>query len=285
MARRNAVAKTSGVGQLSLVEHALCPLDTRRSLMPNQVFQSGYFYSDQSRKRKRASVKVYCPLGLSPQDELNLWGMLALTLANKDSDGSLFATRYYILSQMGIINSKGKRGGRQYTEFEASLQRLSMVTYRSDGFYDAVRAEHRKVSFGFLSFSAPEDDRSDRPWRIAWDPVFFDLVKPIGGALRFNFELYSEMDFASRRLFLFMAKIFRRRTTTPRLTLKELAIGILGYAPKVEPRNLRVKVNRTIKRLEEIGILAKHEDHILRKKNDTYSVLLHRGRDLSLIHI
>jgi len=279
VARRNAVAKTNGVGQLSLVEHALCPLDTRRSLMPNQVFQSGYFYSDQYRKRKRASVKVYCPLGLSPQDELNLWGMLALTLANKDSDGSLFATRYYILSQMGIINSKGKRGGRQYTEFEASLQRLSMVTYRNDGFYDAVRAEHRKVSFGFLSFSAPEDDRSDRPWRIAWDPVFFDLVKPIGGALRFNFELYSEMDFASRRLFLFMAKIFRRRTTTPRLTLKELAIGILGYSPKVEPRNLRVKVNRTIKRLEEIGILAKHEDHILRKKNDTYSVLLHRGRD------
>ncbi len=279
MARRNAVAKTNGVGQLSLVEHALFPLDARLSLRPNQVFDSGYFYSDQRRRRKRVNVKVYCPLGLSPHDELILWGMLALTLANKDSDGSLFATRYYILSQLGIINSSNRRGGRQYAEFEASLERLSMVTYRSDGFYDAVRAEHRKVSFGFLSFSAPEDDRSDRPWRIAWDPVFFELVKPIGGALRFNLELYSELDVASRRLFLFVSKIFSRRTTTPRVKLDHLATDILGYLPTAAPRNIRIKVSRSIRRLEEIGILARNDDHFLSKQGGVYSVKLHRGRD------
>lgn len=279
MARRNAVAKTNGVGQLSLVEHALCPLDARLSLRPNQVFKSGYFYSDQRRRRKRASVEVYCPLGLSPQDELNLWGMLALTLANKEAEGNLFATRYYILSQLGIIDSKTRRGGRQYAEFEASLERLSMVTYRSDGFYDAIRAEHRKVSFGFLSFSAPEDDRSDRPWRIAWDPVFFELVKPIGGALRFNFELYSQLDIASRRLFLFLSKIFSRRTTTPRLKLEHLATDILGYLPTAAPRNIRIKVSRSIRRLEDIGILARNDDHNFEKLNGVYSVKLHRGRD------
>ena len=279
MARRNTKAKTNGVGQLSLVEHALCPLDSRTSLRPNQVFDSGYFYSDQLRKRKRVAVQVFCPLGLSPQDELNLWGMLALTLANKDSDGSLFATRYYILSQLGIINSKSKRGGRQYKEFEASLKRLSMVTYFSDGFYNAVRAEHQKISFGFFSYHGPKDDHSDRPWRIAWDPVFFDLVKPIGGALRFNFELYSGLDVASRRLFLFLSKIFFKRTTTPRLTVEHLAIDILGYLPNAAPRNIRIKVIRSIRKLEDIGILARNDDHLFTKRNGVYSLKLHRGRD------
>jgi hypothetical protein len=213
--------KTNGVGQLSLVEHALCPLDSRASLVRNQVFETGYFYTNQKRQRKRSKVDVFCPLGLSPGDEFNLWGMLALTLANKESDGELVATRYYILSQLGIINSGSRRGGRQYTDLTASLERLSAVTYRSDAFYDPIRAEHRKASFGFFSFTAPQDEKSDRPWRIAWDPIFFEFVKPIGGSLRFNFELYSQLDPASRRLFLFLSKMFSRRTTTPRLGTRE----------------------------------------------------------------
>ena len=236
MERAKGRAKTNGVGQLSLVEHALCPLNSRASLARNQVFKTGYFYSNKKRQRKRANVEVFCPIGLSPVDEFNLWGMLALTLANKDSDGSLIATRYYILSQLGLINSGSRRGGRQYTDLTASLERLSAVTYRSDGFYDPVRAEHRKASFGFLSFTAPHDEKSDRPWRIHWDPVFFEFVKPIGGSLRFNFELYSQLDPASRRLFLFLSKMFSRRTTTPRLELRHLATEILGYCPHLSKR-------------------------------------------------
>ena len=221
MASSKKQVKTNGVGQLSLVEHALCPLDSRASLVRNQVFETGYFYTNQKRQRKRSKVDVFCPLGLSPGDEFNLWGMLALTLANKESDGELVATRYYILSQLGIINSGSRRGGRQYTDLTASLERLSAVTYRSDAFYDPIRAEHRKASFGFFSFTAPQDEKSDRPWRIAWDPIFFEFVKPIGGSLRFNFELYSQLDPASRRLFLFLSKMFSRRTTTPRLGTRE----------------------------------------------------------------
>ena len=283
MAANKPKPKSNGVGQLSLVEHALCPLDSRASLDRNQVFASGYFYTNQQRQRKRAKVEVFCPLGLSPVDEFNLWGILALTLANKESDGSLIATRYYILSQLGIINSGSRRGGRQYTDLTASLERLSAVTYRSDSFYDPIRAEHRKASFGFLSFTAPQDERSDRPWRIHWDPVFFEFVKPIGGSLRFNLELYSQLDPASRRLFLFLSKIFSRRTTTPRLELRHLATDILGYSPTVELPDMRIKVNRSIKRLEEKGLLAQHLDHEFSKRDGIYTAILHRGRDYARI--
>ena len=279
MASSKATAKTNGVGQLSLVEHALCPLDARTSLTRNQVFETGYFYSNQKRQRKRAKVEVFCPLGLSPLDEFNLWGMLALTLANKESEGALFATRYYILSQLAVIDSGSRRGGRQYTELTASLERLSAVTYRSDAFYDPIRAEHRKASFGFLSFTAPQDERSNRPWRIQWDPIFFEFVKTIGGSLRFNFSLYSQLDPASRRLFLFLSKMFSRRATTPRLELRHLAVDILGYSPNVQERNMRVKVLRSIRRLEDSKLLARHQDHEFFQRNGRQSIILHRGRD------
>lgn len=283
MAANKPKPKSNGVGQLSLVEHALCPLNSRASLARNQVFETGYFYSNQQRQRKRSKVEVFCPLGLSPVDEFNLWGMLALTLANKESNGSLVATRYYVLSQLGIINSGSRRGGRQYAELTASLERLSAVTYRSDAFYDPIRAEHRKASFGFLSFTAPQDERSDRPWRIHWAPVFFEFVKPIGGSLRFNLELYSQLDPASRRLFLFVSKMFWKRSTTPRLELQHLATDILGYSPTVAKRDMRIKVNRSINRLEEWGILAQHSDHEFKKRDGSYTVMLHRGRDYARI--
>ena len=122
---RKSKAKSNGVGQLSLVEHALCPLDSRKSLEVGQVFKTGYFYTNGNRQRKRSNVEVFTPLGLSAVDEFNLWGMLALTLANKESNGNLFATRYYILSQLGIIDGGSRRGGRQYAELTASLERLS----------------------------------------------------------------------------------------------------------------------------------------------------------------
>jgi hypothetical protein len=159
------------------------------------------------------------------------------------------------------------------------LERLSAVTYRSDAFYDPIRAEHRKASFGFFSFTAPQDEKSDRPWRIAWDPIFFEFVKPIGGSLRFNFELYSQLDPASRRLFLFLSKMFSRRTTTPRLELQHLATDILGYSPSVALRDMRIKANRSIKRLEERGLLAQQSDHEFTKRDGVYTAVLHRGRD------
>jgi len=50
---------------LTLVEHALCPLDAGQSLCENLVFETGYYYSDKNRHQKKAAVKVTCPGGLS----------------------------------------------------------------------------------------------------------------------------------------------------------------------------------------------------------------------------
>ena len=61
-----------GRAQLSLVEHALCRLDACTSLGRPYVHQTQYYYSDQNRHRRRARVRVTCPDGFSPMDELYL---------------------------------------------------------------------------------------------------------------------------------------------------------------------------------------------------------------------
>lgn len=56
-------------------------------------------------------------------------------------------------------------------------------------------------------------------------------------------------------------------------------MSILGYLPCAAPRNIRVKVNRSIRRLEEIGVLEKGGGNLVSKHQGVYSVKLHRGRD------
>ena len=254
---------TVGLGQLTLVEHALCPLDTGRSLRDNLVFETGYFYSDRNRHRRKASVRVTCPGGLSPADEFYLWGLLALTFADHAATGSddppdteFHATPHFCLRRLGLIDPHANRGGRQYQQFAAALDRLAQVSYASDAFYDPVRAEHRRVRFGFLSYSLPLDPESSRAWRIAWDPIFFDLVRPLGGRFRFDLETYRRLDPAARRLFLLVSKIFDRRDTTPRFPVDHLAIDVLGFSPTLAPRHRRLKLRRVVAALVEAGVLA-----------------------------
>jgi hypothetical protein len=64
----------AGVGQLSLVEHALCPLDPRAS-----VFDTSYYFTDSARHQREAKASIFCPLGLSANDEFYLWGLPATT--------------------------------------------------------------------------------------------------------------------------------------------------------------------------------------------------------------
>ena len=196
-----------GMGQLSLVEHALCPLDSRVSLVENLVYSAKYSYSGKNGQRPEAQARVFSPLGLSASDELYLWGMLALSLLPQEPTAELVATPHWILRQLGIINQGSKRGGRQYKQFSDALRRLSVVNYLNDGFYDPVRGEHRRVSFRFFSYSLPTDLQSSRAWRIAWDPIFFDMVKDTAGQFRFDLAVYRELDAASRRLFLFASKV------------------------------------------------------------------------------
>ena len=171
MSRSTSKRIRNGVGQLTLVEHALCPLDTRVSQTESIVHETAFSYTDNARIRRTAAVRVFCPLGLLPQDELFLWGLLALTLADERSDGELHATRHYLLSQLGLIDAQSRRGGRQYRRFSEAIDRIAAIQYFNSAFYDPIRSEHRKLNFGFFSYSVPEDAKSSRTWRIVWDPT------------------------------------------------------------------------------------------------------------------
>ena len=274
-----SASRPIGVGQLSLVEHSLCPLEARTSLTPNLVHAVQYHYTDAQRRRQTANVRVFAPLGLSSGDELYLWGLLALTLSQPDSDGCLFATPHWCLRQLGLIDSRSRRGGRQYRQFTSVLERLSVVSYLSDACYDPNQSEYRRVSFGFLSYSLPVDPNSCRAWRIVWNPVFFNLVKSLGGSMRFDLGCYRALDPAARRLFLFLLKVGYRSGRLPVFDLKHLAVDLLGLSAKLAVRDMKVKVTRTLRRLEDVGVLQRWE--IARVSQGRYSVSLERGENLT----
>ena len=265
-----------GVGQLTLAEHSLCPLHAARSLQPNLVHESTFDYTDSNRTRCRGHARVSCPLGLLAGDEFYLWGLLGLTLVQPDSDGQLYATPHYCLRQLGLIDQKSRRGGRQYQHFASALERLSTVSYQNTAFYDPVRREHRNVSLRFFSYSLPLDPNSSRVCRIVWDPLFFELVAPVGGHLLFDIDLYRGLDPASRRLFLLLSKLFWRRKTTPRFELRKLSIDVLGFSPELADRDLRRKLTRCIDRMQQIGMVIV-EGALFQRSGGRCTLSLKRG--------
>ena len=269
----------TGLGQLSLVEHSLCPLDPNASLVEGLVHQSAYFFMDQNRHMRQATARIISPSGLSATDEFYLWGLLALTFAQPQADANLFATPHYCLRQLGVIDQHVRRGGHQYQQFAKAIERLSQVTYLNDRFCDPVRAEHRKVSFGFLSYSLPLDPESCRAWRMAWDPIFFDRVRAAGGSFRFDLATYRELDPGSRRLFLLLSKILSRRQTSPKFELRHLAVNVLGFASTIATRDFKVKVWRCVERLMELNVLKELDKETLfcKTKRGEYALVLERG--------
>ncbi len=278
-AKRKTGSRWSGLGQLSLVEHSLCPLDPGSSLVENLVHQSAYFFVDKNHHMQRATARIVSPSGLSATDEFYLWGLLALTFAQPEADANLYATPHYCLRQLGVIDQHSRRGGEQYQQFGKAIERLSQVTYLNDRFYDPVRAEHRKVSFGFLSYSLPLDPESSRAWRIAWDPIFFDIVRAAGGSFRFDLATYRELDPASRRLFLLLSKILSRRPSSPRFDVRHLGVNVLGFAPSLATRDLKIKVWRCVERLIALQVVRPVEKDRLFCKNAraSYSMVLNAG--------
>jgi len=270
---KQATKRAVGVGQLSLVEHSLCPLASSNTR--NLVHAIEYRYSDAKRKRKTAKVRIFAPLGLSPTDELYLWGLLNLTLAQPTVGQTLTATPHWCLKQMGIIDAGSRRGGRQYRQFSEALKRLSVVNYLSDACFDPTRGEYRKVSFGFLSYSLPVDPQSNRAWTIRWDPVFFDLIQAKGGSMRFDLALYRSLDAASRRLLLLLLKIGYRKGRLPVFDLRHLAVDLLGLSNSLAVRDMKIKVARTLRRLENMEVIA--SPSITRIKPGQFSVSFERG--------
>lgn len=267
--------RVNGLGQLSLVEHALCPLDARESLVPNLVYSTGYQYSDKQGHRATANARIFSPLGLSASDELYLWGLLALTMLNPEPDPEFVATPHWVLRQLGVINQQSKRGGRQYKQFRESLRRLSAVTYINDAFYDPLRSEHRRVSFSFFSYSLPQDLKSSRAWRIAWDPIFFEMVKSGSGHFRFDLAVYRELDAASRRLFLFVSKVLSRRTQLKAVSLHHVAVELLGFSPGLTTTKMKSKVRRCLQKLQDMQVLS--EAVIFKTAPGRYFVRMQRG--------
>lgn len=274
-ARNTATKRTTGIGQLSLVEHALCPLDPKASLTENLVFDSEYHYYLNSDSKRSARARVFCPLGLSAADELYLWGLLALTLLQPNPEPELFATPHWCLRQLGVINQTSKRGGRQYKQFAEAIRRLSALTYMNDGFYDPIREEHRRVSFRFFSYSLPVNLESGRSWRIAWDPIFFEMVQAAAGHFRFDLAIYRELDAASRRLFLFCSKVLPRRSHLNALRLEHVAINVLGFSSSVATRDIKVKVSKCLQNLIDLGVLSDAE--VFKTSPGRYFVRLSRG--------
>ncbi len=278
-ARSYSKSRRTGHGQLTLVEHALCPLDLEASLSENLIHTTQYHYTDRNRHQQTSHVRVFCPLGLSPHDELFLWGLLSLTLSQPEPESELHATPHYFMRQLGLIDQHARRGGRQYQQFAESLARLSAVVYQNDGFYDPIRAEHRSISFGFLSYSLPLEPGSCRAWRLAWNPLFFELVQATAGHFRFDLATYRSLDPASRRLFLLLTKVFQRRPLSPRFDLHELAVHALGFSPTIAAADLKKKVRRCVERLKEHGIVSESSSTEIFQKEQAgrYRVLLKRG--------
>lgn len=253
--RTKDIRLIQGLTQLSIVEHALCPLDVRASLQKGLTHRTSYRFTDANGMRRTARVRVDCALGLSSTDEFYLWGLLALAFAQPDPTPDFWATPHYCLRQLGVISPDSK-GGKCYRQFRASLGRLAALRYENDSFFDPIRQEHRRVSFGLLGYSLPLDERSRRTWRIVWDAQFFEFCQATGGKLRFDLALYRKLDPASRRLLLLLQKVFYRRRKSPRFRLHELAVKTLGFADGLPPNKLRAKTERAAEPLCDVGILA-----------------------------
>jgi hypothetical protein len=249
-------------------------LNSRVSLVENMVHNAVFLFTDGKSQRRHGRAQVVCPAGLSPADEFYLWGLLAITLSEPEPDAEFCATPHYCLRRLGVIDQFARRGGRQYGQFLQAIERLSLVRYRNDNFYDPIRGEHRRVSFGFFGYSLPLDLESSRAWRFGWDPIFFRLAQAAGGHLRFDLTVYRQLDPASRRLFLFVSKLFHRQATA-RIDLAALAVDVLGFAPTMAIRNLRAKLGVCCRRLVELDILS--DVLYERTKKGKYIVVLNRG--------
>lgn len=277
MGRRTSKRIRSGVGQLTLVEHALCSMDSRISLVPNYEHRTEFSFTDKARKRRTARVRVYCPLGLSPSDDLIIWGLLALTLANDENGGELHATRHYLMRQLGLIDPQSRRGGRQYKEFTAALDRIAAAKYFSDNFYDPIMAEHRRINFGFFSTSLPADLNSNRAWRITWDTSFFKFAQASSGAMRFHLDVFRDLDPASRRLYLFASKILRRQEVSHSLSVSDVVANVLGYSSDLTVSAQNARLRHCLRRLILAGVLRPGETRLYKRAKKRYSFVMARG--------
>ena len=257
----SSVGLNHGMSQVSLVETALSPLDYAPDTPIKHV--SDFFYTTKERKRRKGQVTVNAPGGLSPTDELTLYGLLAITFADTRPVLELTATPHFLCRQLGL-----PIGGDHYKRLRESIHRLSLVHYHNSAWWDRQRSEHRDIGFHFLSHDLPSENRdSERgrePWSIVWNPLFFRLVLQSQGFIWFDFATYRDLKQpAARRGFLLLQKIFHHSDISPRFDLHSFAVNQLGYSPKLELKSIRQKLKKVIEIWQELGIVARDMDHEL----------------------
>lgn len=266
-----------------MLEHALCPLDIRASLTKGLIYETSYAFTDKNRNRKKAKVRIGCVDGLSPLDELFLWGLLGLALSQPEPSPDFYATPYWVLCQLGKI-TPAKKGSEAFRLMRESVERLSGVRYQNSAFYDPIRSEHRQVSFGLLNYSLPMQNDSARAWRFAWDPIFWELVSANRSSLRFDMEIYHPLSPAARRMYLFLKKQFWRNEFTGGLDLRETAVNVLGFSDNLETKLIRSKMERVITELLSADVVqlgvgqSTIKDCISKHGVGDYEMELHRGR-------
>ncbi len=252
--KRSPTRKGSGLAQQTLVEHALCPLDASQALQAGSLHQVRYDFTDRHRNRKMATANVACPFGLSPNDELYLYGLLALTFAQPEPSADFYATPHWCLKQLGLVDA-GQEQGSRYQLFRDAIRRLAGVVYESDHFYDPLRGEHRQVAFGLLKYSLPLDDTSSRAWHFVWDAQWFRFCEAVAGSFTFDFGTYRQLDVASRRMFLLLSKMFWRNDHSPAFELRQLGVNTLGFAESLATKEIKQKLVRVAQTLLDQEII------------------------------
>ena len=130
---------------------------------------------------------------------------------------------------------------------------------RSPGRPPGWRREHLERTMGFLKYERPLDPHSSRQYRFVWDPLFLEFCRATGGGrLFFDLDVYRGLDFASRRLFLLLQKLFggKQHRTSPAFDIRHLAVHSLGFAEHLPVKILKQKLLRVIERMIDIGAIA-----------------------------
>ena len=255
----------TGIAQLSLVEHSLSPLKPATDCF---VHETEYKYYPEGRP-KTATARVSCPLGFHPKkDELVLWGALAVACEGESNE--LLTSGSYLLKRLGMSVS-----GRQMRDLRQSIFRLGQVSYFNERFYDPNRQEHRAVGFGFLSHDLPEKEDSYRPWRISFDPVFFDFCRAEKGHLGFDLALYRSLKPVTRRMFHKLKKILYNRAATQHFDVRNFAINVLGCSPERPQKKLNEAVSIAANDLIEVGVLSNFS--MVKVRKGVFQIRFFRG--------
>ena len=225
-----------------------------------------------------ANVTVSCPFGLAPSDELLLWGLLSLTLSDDKPSTTFYATRNYVLEQLGLPT-----GGSYYSVFDAACRRMEFTTYENTAFYDPIRGELCDTRFGFFKRRKPTGDQTERGDRFIWDQQFFDFAKHAYGRMKFPFQQYQRYSPGARRLFLLLRKFFHRQAETPEFDVFDLAVNKLGLSPRTRVPDLKKAINSYAQELLDDGVLelpsgaAHFRDSYVKHAKGEYGLRFHRG--------